>query len=127
MVKLLVVDKDRSARKMLADLLMEEGYQVTVTGSAAQALYHVLKNRAQVVLLGDEFDDSNAADLIPILKQCNKDMSIILVSDELPLSLIRRIRKEGIFYHALKPFGAEGREEIRQVVRCAFANRGHKD
>ncbi|UFS70936.1 response regulator [Geomonas sp. RF6] len=121
MLDILVVDKDKNATKMLADLLMEEGYHVSVTGSAAQALYLVVKERAQVVLLGDEVDDSTIADLIPVLKQCNKKLSIIFMSGNAPLSLIRQVRNHGIFYHALKPLGREGWEEIRQAVRCAFA------
>lgn len=127
MIKVLIVDKDKRARKVLADLLIEEGYDVTATSSAAQALCDVMKHNAQVVLLGEEFDDSSAAELIPILKQCNKGMSIILISNDLSLPLIRKVRKEGIFYHALKPFGAEGREEIRQAVRCAFASQANKE
>ncbi|UFS71530.1 response regulator [Geomonas sp. RF6] len=122
MVGLLILDKDRSARKILADILIEEGYDVTVTGSAAQALQSILKKNAHVVLLGEQFDDISAAELIPILKQCNKELSIILVSSDASLPLIRKLRKEGIFYHALKPVRAEDREEIRQAVRCAFAN-----
>jgi len=122
MVGLLIVDKDKTSRRMLADLLIEEGYDVTVTSSAAQALYDILKKSAQVVLLGEEFDDLAAADLIPLLKQCKKDLSIILVSGEVPLPMMRKVRKEGIFYHALRPLGAEGREEIRQAVRCALAS-----
>lgn len=122
MIGLLIVDKDKTSRRLLADLLIEEGYDVTVTSSAAQALYDILKKSAQVVLLGEEFDDLKAADLIPLLKKCKKDLNIILVSDQVPLPFIRKVRKEGIFYHALKPLGAEGREEIRQAVRCALAN-----
>ena len=122
MVGLLILDKDRAARKLLADILIEEGYDVTVTGSAAQALHDILKKNAHVVLLGEQFDDISAAELVPILKQCNKELSIILVSSDASLPLIRKMRTEGIFYHALKPVRAEDREEIRQAVRCAFAN-----
>jgi hypothetical protein len=35
---------------------------------------------------------------------------------------LRKLRTEGIFYHALKPVDAEDREEIRQAVACAFKN-----
>jgi hypothetical protein len=61
-----------------------------------------------------------ATELIPILKQCNRNLAIILVASELPLSLLRRARSEGIFYHALKPGRPGDNEELRQVVRCAF-------
>jgi hypothetical protein len=36
--------------------------------------------------------------------------------------MVRKIRSEGIFYHALRPVSAEDREEIRLAVECAFKN-----
>lgn len=122
MLGLLIADNDTIARKELADLFIEAGYNVTVTNSAANALYGILKKTAQVVLIGSEFDDFKAGDLIPLLKQCDRNVTIILVSDEDSLPVMRKLRKEGIFYHALKPVKPEDREEIRQAVRCAFEN-----
>lgn len=120
MLGLLIADNDTEARKQLADLFIEAGYNVIVTNSAANALYGILKKTAQVVLIGSEFDEFKAGELIPLLKKCNRDLTIILVSDDASLPVIRKLRKEGIFYHALKPVKPEDREEIRQVVRCAF-------
>ncbi len=122
MLGLLIADQDVDCRKQMADLFIEAGYNVIVTNSAANALYGILKKTAQVVLLGSEFDELTAADLIPLLKQCNRDLTIILVTGDASLSLIRKLRCEGIFYHALKPVNGEDREEIRQAVKCAFAN-----
>ena len=120
MLGLLIADKDMDSRKQMAELLIDAGYNVTVTNSAADALYGILKKTAQVVLLSGEFDDLTAVDLIPLMKKCNRDLTIILVSDEVTLQQIRRVRREGIFYHALKPVKREDREEIRQAVQCAF-------
>ena len=75
-----------------------------------------------MVLLGGVFDEQQIAKFVPLLKKCNRNLSIILVSDEMPLELLRRIRKEGIFYHALRPVEGESWDEIRQVVECAFEN-----
>jgi DNA-binding NtrC family response regulator len=122
MLGLLIADENVDSRKLMADLFIEAGYNVIVTNSAANALYGILKRTAQVVLLGSQFDELTAMDLIPLLKKCNRDLTIILVSDDLSLSLLRKLRKEGIFYHALKPVQPEDREEIRQVVQCAFKN-----
>lgn len=119
---LLIVDEDMDCRKQMADLFIEAGYNVIVTNSVANALYGILKKTAQVVLLGTKFDELTAADLIPLLKQCNRKLTIILVAADASLPLIRKLRSEGIFYHALKPVNAEDREEIRQAVRCAFEN-----
>jgi DNA-binding NtrC family response regulator len=125
MSELMIAEQDRGCRKIMADLLRDQGYRVTVTDSAADALKGILRKDAQVVLLGSEFDNLAAADLIPLLKQCNRDLTIILVSDEVSLPMIRRVRSEGIYYHALKPTKPEDAEEIRQAVRCAFDNIAH--
>lgn len=122
MLGLLIADENMDSRKQMADLFIEAGYNVIVTNSAANALYGILKKTAQVVLLSGQFDELTATDLIPLLKKCNRNLTIILVSDDLSLSLIRKVRKEGIFYHALKPVRPEDREEIRQAVQCAFEN-----
>lgn len=119
---LLIVDEDMDCRKQMADMFIEAGYNVIVTNSVANALYGILKKTAQVVLLGTKFDELTAADLIPLLKQCNRKLTIILVAANTSLPLIRKLRAEGIFYHALKPVNAEDREEIRQAVHCAFEN-----
>ncbi|HEY3309592.1 MAG TPA: response regulator [Desulfuromonadaceae bacterium] len=117
---LLIVDEDMDCRKQMAEMFIESGYNVIVTNSVANALYGILKKTAQVVLLGTKFDELTAAELIPLLKQCNRKLTIILVAADTSLPLIRKLRSEGIFYHALKPVDAEDRNEIRQAVRCAF-------
>lgn len=122
MQSLLIVDEDLASRKQMADMFIESGYNVIVTNSIANALYGILKKTAQVVLLGTHFDELNAADLIPLLKQCNQNLSIILVAEDSSLLPIRKLREEGIFYHALKPANTEDHEEIRQAVECAFKN-----
>ncbi|MFH1524103.1 MAG: response regulator [Chloroflexota bacterium] len=122
MLGLLIADKDAASRKQMAELLSEAGYDVIVTDSAASAIDNVLKKTAQVLLLGTELDEFTSGDLVPLLKQCNRKLMIILVADDAPLPLMRKLRKEGIFYHALRPAEPEDEEEIRQAVRCAMLN-----
>jgi DNA-binding NtrC family response regulator len=116
----LIADEDMVTRKRMAELFIKAGYQVTVSSTAAGALYGILKKTAQVVLLSPKFDELLATELIPILKQCDRNLSIILVASELPLSLIRKARCEGIFYHALKTGRPGDEEELQEAVRCAF-------
>lgn len=124
---ILIADKDLDSRKQMADMFIEAGYNVIVTTSAADALHGILKKTAQVVLIGSEFDELTASDLIPLLKQCNRNLTIIFVSADTSLPLIRKLRNEGIFYHALKPANPQDREEICQAVKCAFENLQHMD
>ncbi|MHB9098399.1 MAG: response regulator [Syntrophales bacterium] len=122
MLGLLIADKDVATRKQMANLLIEAGYDVTVTDSAAKAINGVLKKTARVVLLGTELDELTSAEIVPLLNQCNRKLMIILIADDAPLPLMRKVRKEGIFYHALRPAEPEDEEEIRQVVKCAMEN-----
>jgi len=126
MLGLLIAHQDVDCRKQMAELFIEAGYNVIVTNSAADAMAGILKKSAQVVLLGSEFDELTAGDLIPLLKKCNRNLTIILVCADTSLSLIRKLRNEGIFYHSLKPVNGEDKEELRKAVECAFENLKHQ-
>lgn len=120
--EILIADKDTEVRKEVADIFIEAGYQVETTDSAVHVLCNILEKQTPVVLLGNDFDNKvTSADLIHLLKKCNRRLAVILVSDEASLPIVRKIRREGIFYHALKPSSPEDKEEIRQAVGCAFA------
>lgn len=117
---LLIADKDVQTRQQMAELFGETEYQVVTPDSVDAVLADVLKRDVGVILLGSEFDDVPAGDLIPILKKCKRDLTIILVANEQSLPLLRKFRREGIFYHALRPNAPEDREELLQAVQCAF-------
>jgi len=117
---LLIADDDPATRTQLAELFSDAGYQVTAPVSLAGALHGILKKTVKVVLLSTRFDELLVSEVIPLLKRCNRDLTIILVASELPLALLRKARHEGIFYHALKPVQPGDEEELRQAVKCAF-------
>ena len=119
---LLIADRDKENRRRIAGFFNGDEYSVIEADSVDVVLRDVLKREARVILLGGEFDGLSARELIPLLKKCNRDLTIILISNEESLALIRKFRQEGIFYHALKPVDSADREEIRQVVYCAFHN-----
>jgi CheY-like chemotaxis protein len=120
MMELLIADGNSESRKKLAQLFIGAGYSVSVTASAAAALGSLLKKNVQVVVLGGQFDEWQAIELIPLLKRCKPDVSIILVAGELSLPLLRKARQTGIFYHALPPRQTDDEAELLQAVRCAF-------
>ncbi|MFA5514996.1 MAG: response regulator [Desulfuromonadales bacterium] len=120
---ILIADKDSETRNLLADILGKAGYRVKTTDSAAEVLNDILEKNAHVILVGSDLNENVAAsDLIPLIKKCDRNLTIILVSDEKSLPMVRKIRREGIFYHALRPASLGDREEICQAVKCAFKN-----
>ncbi len=117
---LLIANKNQEERDQLAGIFSDDAYQVTTTATVADGLEGILDKTIQVIVLAGDYDEQHVAKLVPLLKKCNRHLSIILVTDEIPINLLRRIRKEGIFYHALAPVGEAGCEEIHQAVNCAF-------
>lgn len=117
---LLIANKNHESREQLATLFDQNEYQITKADSVANALEGIINKEIQVVVIDGHYDEQNIVKLIPLLKKCNRNISIILVSDGMPMELERRIRKEGIFYHALKTAGEDNGEEIRQAVIYAF-------
>ncbi len=117
---LLIANKNEAAREQLAGLFDESKCEITKADTVANALEGIINKEIQVVVLDGNYDDQNVAKLIPLLKKCNRNISIILVSDEMPLELVRRIRKEGIFYHALRTVDDNDYSEIYQAVCYAF-------
>ncbi len=119
---LLILEEDKQSLRQMSRMFSEAGYHVTAANSVTSAMYDILKKTVQVVLLGGKFDDLAAADLVPLLKKCNNKLRIILVAAETSLPLLRKLRRDGIFYYALKPHSSEDLAEIRQAVVCAFRN-----
>jgi len=118
----IIADKDLENREKISSLLGGTDFTVAAAGTVVEVLRDVLEKDASVILLGSEFDDRPARDLLPLFRQLNRKLTIILVSNEESIPLLRRFRREGIFYHSLKPRTAEDREELLRAVRCAFGN-----
>lgn len=117
---LLIANRAKEARQQLAAMFSKDEYQVTVADSVADSLEGIINKEIQVVVLDGDCHEGNVVRLIPLLKKCNRNLAIILVSEEMPINLVRRIRQEGIFYHALKSVGQESDAEIYEAVCFAF-------
>lgn len=119
--KVMIVDRDVSTQKKMAAFFEQSNYEVTTTASAAYAIAQIVKKNQPIVILGDRFEEKiSAVDVIALMRRCNKDLRIILVSDDSSLDTLRRIREDGIFYHALKPVNQEDNEELISVVEYAL-------
>lgn len=119
--EILIADRDKAARKKLATFFENSHYEVETTASAAYAIAKIVQKNEPIVILGDSFEEKIASvDVIALMRKCNKNLQIILVSDDSSLETLRRIREDGIFYHALRPHSQEDNEELRSAVECAI-------
>ncbi|SHJ50930.1 CheY chemotaxis protein or a CheY-like REC (receiver) domain [Malonomonas rubra DSM 5091] len=123
--KILIVDKDPVARQQLADFFEESNYHVDTTASAAFVVAHIIKKNQPIILLGNSFEEKiSPAEVVSLLRECNKELNIILISDENSPEMLRKVREKGIFYHSLKPHTREDNEELLSVVECAVGDLG---
>lgn len=120
--EILLADRHSEINLLVANVFRNEGYRVETTDSAAHALSVVLEKKIRVILLGgSDFDiKMKLSDLVHLLRKCNQQLNIILMSNGVSLPLIRTLRQAGIFYHALRPANVDDTAEIRLAVECAF-------
>lgn len=117
---LLIANRNHDARERLAGMFDPDDYRVIQADNVANALEGIINKEVQVVVIDGDCNQQHVAKLIPLMKKCNRNISIVLVTDDMPLELVRRIRKEGIFYHAMRNAADDNVEEIYQAVCYAF-------
>ena len=113
----LIVYQDDLWARSLSTLFHETGYKVETARMLGEMIRKVRNDETHVVLLDDEIEGMKACDIVPLLKQIHPRVQVILISSEESLSIARRLRGAGIFYHAMKPIDPE---EIRSAVECAY-------
>jgi len=118
--KILIADRNVKARTEMATFFENSHFEVETTASAAYAIAKIVQKHEPIVILGDSFEEKIASvDVIALMRRCNKNLRIILVSDDSSLETLRRVREDGIFYHALRPHNQQDNEELRSAVECA--------
>jgi len=93
------------------------GYRVEITKVMSEMIRRVRKGNIHVILIDDEIEGVKACDVVPLLKNINQKIQIIVISSEESIGLVRRLRGAGIFYQAMKPVDVG---EVKAAVECAF-------
>jgi DNA-binding NtrC family response regulator len=114
---ILIAYQDDLWAKSLSTFFHGIGYKVETAKVVSDMIRKVRNGSIHVVLLDDEIEGVKACDLVPLLKKINEKTQIIVISSEVSLGLVKRLRGAGIFYQAMKPVDLE---EIKSAVECAF-------
>jgi DNA-binding NtrC family response regulator len=93
------------------------GYKVETTRVVSEMIRRIRKGNVHVILIDDEIEGIKACDIIPLLKNINLKIQIIVISSEESIGLAKRLRVAGIFYQAMKPVDLG---EVKSAVECAF-------
>jgi two-component system, NtrC family, response regulator AtoC len=120
-VNILVVDDDVETRNLLEEVLIEEGYNVTTSGSGEEALEAGKQELFDVIIsdmkLGPEL---NGLDVLRAYKSIQPESEVILITAFGSMESAIEAVKAGAFDYISKPFKIE--EVVLQVGR-ALGNR----
>ena len=114
---ILVAYQDDLWTRSLSTFFHGIGYKVEATKVMSEMIRKIRKGNIHVILIADEIEGVKACDVVPLLKNINPKIQIIVISSEESIGLVKRLRGAGIFYQAMKPVDLE---EVKAAVECAF-------
>jgi len=114
---ILIAYQDELWARSLSTFFHGIGYRVETARMVSEIIRKVRKGNVHVVLMDDEIEGVKACDLVPLFKKIEDKIQVIVISSEVSLGLVKRLRGAGIFYQAMKPVDLE---EIKSAVECAF-------
>jgi two-component system, NtrC family, nitrogen regulation response regulator GlnG len=115
---ILVADDDRAIRTVLSQALGRQGYDVRLTGNAANLWSWIQDGLGDLVITDVVMPDDNGLDLIPRIRKLRPDLRIIVMSAQTTLLTAVRAAERGAFEYLPKPFDLK---ELVAVVGRALA------
>ncbi len=114
----LIAYQDDLLNRSLTTLFHSVGYGVETAKAVSEMIRKVRKGNINVILMDDEIEGVKACDVVPLLKNINAKIQVIVTSSEESIGLAKRLRGAGIFYQAMKPVDLT---EVKSAVECAFS------
>jgi len=117
MWRVLMVDRDRTTRDLLTQVLSMDNYQIEVACQGADALRRLAAKGVDILITEVHLADIPAWDLIPEVYRIDPDIPVITMTADDTRETSMRVRDSGlIFFYGLKPVNLR---EMREVVRSA--------
>ena len=112
--RILVVDDDATARRLLAEELRKAGYEVMEAAGGAEAIEHGRQGRFDVVLTDIRMGEVGGLAVLQDFKEHSPETSIVLLTGFGSMEGAIDAIKQGAYDYLAKPFR---KEEIKLVVR----------
>ncbi len=112
----LICDGDHRRRVLLAYWLAEEGYDVVLAGTAAEALARLAEGEYSCLLLDLLLPGISGLDVLPIIRSHYPRLPVIAIAGENSLELERTARMRRVFYYLAR---SVDREEVTSVLQSA--------
>ena len=100
----LVVDDEKTLRKILCRKLLMEGYNCIEAGSAEQALEQLKYNKTALVILDIMMPGKSGRELLPEIRTVYPETAVIMATAVIEASVVIECMKEGAQDYICKPF-----------------------
>ena len=125
-VNILLVEDDEAVSTFLLDLLMSEGYSVSVAPCGSDAIQMVKENIYPIIILDLNLPDIDGTEVLKEIKNIDMDTNIVILTGCPSLESAVDTLKHGAYDYIQKPFKID---DIRSVIEKIIAEKGlvHKE
>ena len=107
MVRILVVDDDRSTRKLFSEILTAEGFEVVSAANGAEALETMERETVHLAVVDVMMPELDGLEFTKLLRQTGGDLPILMVSAKALPSDIKAGLRAGSDDYMTKPIDPE--------------------
>jgi putative two-component system response regulator len=118
--KILIVDDEQTIRRLLKQMLSNEGYHCQEAGNAEEALEKLRNYAISLVLLDIKMPGKSGIELLPEIKTGYSDTAVIMATAVNEISVAIQCLKHGADDYICKPFNLD---EVSLVVQRALEKR----
>jgi two-component system, NtrC family, response regulator HydG len=122
MLKILIIEDDRTFSRILDAFLSKQQYQVTLTYTGKEGLASVRETSYDLVLLDYRLPDATGMDILKEIKILAPDLSIIIMTSFSDVRTAVKAIKAGAFEYITKPVNPD---ELLMLIREALKKESH--
>ena len=107
LVLVLVVDDDGGARQVMADVLIEEGYEVALAENGQRALEQIDREVPAILVTDLEMPELDGERLIMSARALHPGLPILVITSRLVVDAAREAERLGVMGYLNKPIEIE--------------------
>jgi CheY-like chemotaxis protein len=111
-MKILVADDDPIIRKLLCEVLADDGHQVSAVANGAQAVKEAQKEEFDLFFSDVHMPVMNGLETLRVMRSLHPHLPVVMM-DSYPDQLVNQAQNEGALTCIHKPFDLK---EIRDVI-----------
>ena len=121
MSAVLIVDDERSMRRVLATFLKRKGVQVAEASGVREAVQKIQQTRYDVVIADLKMDDGGGVEVLRAVKRLTPDTPVIILTGYATIVSAIETMKLGAFDYLTKPFEPD---ELLRTIHKALEHNG---